>query len=176
MKRYLLCLVVAAAAAASSGCGRKGPPEASQTASTEGRLASRVRTGDPRAAQQLVTGFYAIENGAWRWTGRKFEVELGVPAGAATSGAVLECRFNMPPTSVEKLKTQTLSASIGGEPLKPATLDTAGLFTYSREIPANLLAGSTVKVAFELDKALKPDNGDARELGVVASEFSLKAH
>jgi hypothetical protein len=171
--RTILYVLLVTFGVAGAGCSKH---EAAPLAAAEqARLASTVRTGDARAEKQLVSGFYAIEDGAWRWTGRKFEVELGVPAGAAAKGALMECRFTIPPASIEKLKTQTLSASVGGQPLKPATIDTAGIFTYQREIPANLLAGSTVKVAFELDKALHPDGGDARELGVVASLFTLTA-
>ena len=64
--------------------------------------------------------------------------------------------FTVPPVTIEKVKSQTLSASIGGTALKPATLDTAGPFTYSREIEPAQLGSPTVKIAFELDKALPP--------------------
>ncbi len=171
MNRKLLCVLFATLAVAPFGCNRQKSPISQEAAP----LASVVRTGDPTAARQLVSGFHAIENGAWRWTQRKFEVELAVPPGAAARGAVLEARFTVPPVTIEKVKSQTLTTSVGGTALKPATLDTAGPFTYSREIEPAQLATPTVKIAFELDKALPQEGGDIRELGIVANNFLLKA-
>ena len=54
--------------------------------------------------RQLVSGFYGIETGAWRWTGKQFAVALGTPAGAAQKGAVLELKLTVPPVTIEKLK------------------------------------------------------------------------
>ena len=68
---------------APSGCNRKanGP-----------HMLSVVQMGDPQAATQLLSGFYAIEAGAWRWTEQKFSVQLGTPFGAAQKGAWLRVR------------------------------------------------------------------------------------
>ncbi len=171
MNRKLLCVLFASLAVAPLGCNRQKSPSTQEAAP----LASEVRTGDTTTARQLVSGFHAIENGAWRWTQRKFEVELAVPPGAATRGAVLEARFTVPPVTIERLKSQTLAASVAGTPLKPATIDTAGPFTYSREIEPAQLATPSVKIAFELDKALPQQDADIRELGIVANNFLLRA-
>jgi len=173
MNRTKFVTLVVTVVIASAGCSRKTAAPAPGTAEEPGRLANIVRTGDPVAQKQLVSGFHAIENGSWRWTQKKFEVELGVPPGAAQNGGLLAAKFTVPPVAIEKLHDQTLSASIAGTSLKTATLDAAGPFTFSREIPAALLTGPTVKVSFELDKAVPTGGADARELGVVANSFSL---
>jgi hypothetical protein len=137
------------------------------------RLASLVRMNDPAVAKQLTSGFYDVESDAWRWTMRQFAVTLAPPARAAQQGAVLEFHFTIPRPSLAKLKSLSLSATTGGTVLAPQTYTKAGEYTYRREIPANLLAGDTVRIDFQLDKAIPPGDTDKRELGVVASSVNL---
>jgi len=137
------------------------------------RLASTVRMGDPAAADQLAGGFYDVEGNAWRWTSRQFAVNLRPPARAARQGAVLELDFTIPRTSIDRLKSLSLSASIGGAALAPETYTRAGAYTYRRRVAATWLAGDAVRVDFQLDKALPPGNVDRRELGLVVSSAGL---
>src|SRR5579862_9866316 len=60
------------------------------------RLLSTVRTNDPSASAQLLSGFFPIEAGAWRWTAGKFSVLLRTPPAAAQSGAALSFSFTLP--------------------------------------------------------------------------------
>jgi len=137
------------------------------------RLASTVRMGDPSAANQLASGFYGMEANAWRWTSRQFAVTLRPPVHAAQQGAVLELHLTVPRPSIDKLKSLSLAASIGGAALAPETYTKAGDYTYRREVPANLLADDAVRIDFQLDKALPPGDVDKRELGVVVSSAAL---
>jgi hypothetical protein len=160
---------------AGAGCKRSSQPaESKAAAEAPASLSSAVGMGNPKLSRQLLSGFHSIENGAWRWTMRKFEVELATPPNAAQKGAMLEFQLSFPPVAVEKLKSQTVTASVGGTALAPETYSTPGVHTYRREIAPALLAGPSVKIAFELDKALPPDSADIRELGVVATSIALK--
>jgi hypothetical protein len=152
-------------------CKRKAPA-GTQSVDTK-RIASRVQMGDPRAAGQLVSGFYDIEENAWRWTGKQFVVELGTPLGAAGRGATLELTFTIPPVVIEKNGSVTLSATVDGNVLAPETYTTAGEHTYKRDVPASLLGGDSVKASFELDKATSPGGADQRVLGVVTNSAAL---
>jgi hypothetical protein len=67
----------------------------------------------------------------------------------------------------------SLSASVNGTPLSPESYTLPGEFTYSRDVPANLLAGESAKVDFSLDKTMPPSGSDQRELGVVVSTVGL---
>jgi hypothetical protein len=136
-------------------------------------LRSEVDMGDPQAQAQLVSGFYAIEEGAWRWTKRKFSVELAPPAGAAKRGAWLRVHVTAPDVLIGKLGAVTMSASVDGEPLSPETYSAAGAYTYEREIAARMLRGESVRVDFALDKAMPPAGRDLRELGIVALSAGL---
>jgi hypothetical protein len=138
-------------------------------------LASTVHTGDPKSAGQLVAGFYGIEAGAWRWTARSFAVALHTPAGSLQKGAVLQFKFTVPAVSIEKLGSLTLSASVNGAALAPQTISSPASHTYQRDVPPGVLTGDTVRVEFQLDKALVPGQTDLRELGVVALSAGLEA-
>lgn len=142
--------------------------------SNKTEAASTISMGDPQAASQLVSGFYAVEQGAWRWTKGDFSVLLGVPADAARKGAVLRVRLTAPPPLIAKLTDITLSASVNGRKLPPETYRAAGSYTYVRDVPGNLLATSPVKVDFQLDKTAPPAGEDIRELGIVVGSIGLE--
>src|ERR1041384_4265383 len=101
MKTAIVGGVLAGLALLQAGCGRIGPPDdrptAPRTAIDTPQFATTVHVGDPKLAGQLISGFHAIESGAWRWTERQFTVALGTPSGAAQSGATLELRLTVPP-------------------------------------------------------------------------------
>jgi hypothetical protein len=174
MNRALGVALLAAVLWASAGCHskRKAAPEA--TVEEGPRTATMVTLGDPKSAPQLVSGFYDIENGAWRWTGKQFTVELGVPFGAGQKGAALELNFTIPDVVIDKSKTVTLAASVDGNALPPETYTKAGEYTYQRDVPPAILQAGTVKVTFTLDKTIQPGGGDLRDLGVVAASVGLK--
>ncbi len=136
-------------------------------------LVSFIRMGDPAMSGQLPSGFYGIENSAWRWTAGKFSVILRTPAGASQNGAALSFAFSIPAGMIEKLKDVTLTGSIGGKPLPSTKYDKAGAQSYNADIPAYMLTGNSVKVDFALNKSIPPGT-DRRELGVVANSVSLR--
>jgi len=160
---------------ASVGCKRKETVKVQQTDEEGPRMASTVHTGDPKSDTQLVSGFYAIEQNAWRWTAQRFSVVLRPPAGGAQRGATLNLQLTVPDPTIAKLKTVALSASIGGTMLPPETYSQPGQYTYTRDVAPNLLESEAVRIDFQLDKALPPGAADARELGVIAASVGLDA-
>jgi len=167
-------LLIAALLVAAPAC-KRAPLRHVETVEEAPRLASSVLMADRTLSKQLVSGFYDIESDAWRWTRQKFAVNLKPPANSAKQGAVLEMHFTVPPPSIQKLGSITLSATVGGTALAPETYSKAGEYSYRRDVAANLLAGDSVRVDFVLDKAIPPGDVDKRELGVVASSVALVA-
>jgi len=145
-----------------------------QTTEEEPALASVVATADPNLASQLVSGFYGIEQNSWRWTSGRFSVVLRPPRTAAAKGAVLLLKFTIPPVAINKMKAVSLSAYVNGTALPPESYTQAGQYTYSRDVPADLLTGDVTKVDFSLDKTMPPTAADRRELGVVVSLVGLQ--
>ncbi len=160
-KAWVLLLVLALA-----GCRHKRSEEG---------LAAAVHMGNPRAERQLVSGFYGIENAAWRWTARTFSVALKPPAGAKERGGLLQMRLTVPPVVTESEGAVTLSASVGGTALAPETWSKSGDYTYVRDIPVTVLQQDAIQVNFQLDKAMPPTAVDQRELGIVVLSVGLSA-
>jgi hypothetical protein len=146
-----------------------------QTDAEGPQMSSIVHTGDPKSETQLVNGFYGIEQGSWRWTGQRFSVVLRPPAGAAQKGATLNLQLAVADATIGALKTITLSGSAGAATLPPETYTQAGSYTYTRDLPPTQLTGETVRIDFQLDKALPPHGTEQRGLGLIVSSVALEA-
>jgi hypothetical protein len=139
------------------------------------KMQSVLNMGDPKIEPQLITGFHGIEAAAWRWTAKQFTVALKPPFGSGQKGAKLTVKLTIPPVTIEKLKNVSLSATAGGSALPPETYTTAGDYFYVRDIPASLLTGDTLRVDFQLDKAIPPSSADIRELGIIVLNIGLES-
>ena len=167
--RTRIVLAALAACLALVGCRSRQKVKVQATEEEAPSLASTVHTADPRVAAQLISGFYGIEDNAWRWTAGKFSVLLRPPRTSAQKGAILQLKFALPDPIIGPLKSVSLSATVNGAALPAETYTKSGEYTYARDVPPNLMAGEAVKVDFALDKALPPSSSDQRELGLVVS-------
>ncbi|MGD1069950.1 MAG: hypothetical protein ABSB15_07405 [Bryobacteraceae bacterium] len=138
------------------------------------RAASVLRVTDPAAQEQLLHGFYGVEGGAWRWTAGKFTVALRPPLASAQRGATLSFAFSVPDVVIRKLHDLTLTAWVGSAKLKSETYTNAGSYTFTTDVPPELLAKDPFIVDFALDKSLPPGPSDRRELGVIAVSVGLE--
>jgi len=160
------------------GCKRGGPDLAAYTEeeSPSPRTAAGIQVADPRAASQLVSGWWEVEDHAWRWTARKFAVILRPPLGAARHGAALRFRFTLPAVVFSHFKAVTLSTLVEGTPLAPETYRGPGPKVYMRDVPPRLLSTHTVRIDFELDRAFLAGGGkDPRELGLIGHSLGLES-
>jgi hypothetical protein len=139
------------------------------------KMQSVLNMGDPKVESQLVTGFHGIEAAAWRWTEKQFTVALRPPFGASQKGAKLTVKLSVPPVTIERLKSISLSATAGGSALPPETYTTPGEYVYVRDIPASVFTGDTVRVDFQLDKTMPPSGADRRELGIIVLNIGLES-
>jgi len=161
------------AALAGNGCKRRERTRV-ETIEEPFTLKSVVNMSDPRAAVQLVNGFYDIEFNAWRWTAGKFAVNLRPVAGSAQDGAKLVMRFSAPRPVLERLHSVTVTAKTGAADLGSETYTKAGEYVFTKAVPAATLAGDSVVFAFTLDKALTPGTVDQRELGLIVTSIGLE--
>jgi hypothetical protein len=139
------------------------------------RMASAISMGDPKADTQLAAGLYGVEAGAWRWTAKQFTVVLRTPSGSAQNGGKLQLKLTVPPVIIEKLKTISLSATANGSALPPETYTQAGDYVFTRDVPAGAFTGDSVRIDFQLDKAIPPSGGDRRELGIIVLSAGLES-
>jgi hypothetical protein len=168
-------LAIAIVAAGLPACKRREPIRLKETEETPASLESTVHVADPKAAIQLVKGFHSVEQNSWRWTMGQFSVTLLSPSGAAQRGANLVVKFTLPDAVISKVKTTTLTATIGGAQVGSATYSTAGQYTFTADVPVSRLGGDAVTVDFALSNFLAAGSADSRELGLVISSIGLEA-
>jgi hypothetical protein len=164
---FLLSLCTVAA------CSHAAPDLSGYTEEEPPPYSTQIQVALPLAARQLDSGWYAVEQGSWRWTARNFAVVLRRPIGADRRGAVLTLHFILPDAVLAQLKSVTLRAFIEGSPLAPETYRASGKQVYTRDVPASLLSAHTLRIDFALDRAFVPGHGDLRELGVIADNVGL---
>jgi len=169
-----LTVLMAALLLTPAGCKRKKVKVGATDEETP-RMLSVLVMGDKKVEPQLIKGFHGIEADAWRWTEKQFTVALRPPFGSAQKGARLTVKLTVPPPVIEKLKTVSLSANAGGSALPPETYTTVGDYFYVRDIPASLLGGDSLRVDFQLDKAMAPSGADIRELGIIVFTVGLES-
>jgi hypothetical protein len=158
-----LCIFAVVIAVAVTGCHRK-----------RYRPTNDLKISDPNSEKQLISGFYGLEQGQWRWTARRFAVVLLPPPGSQQAGATLRLKLYIPETQIQKLGPVTLRADVGEHSLAPEKFAKGGTLEYSQNIQPSLLGPNMLPVVFTFDKALPPAATDGRELGAVVSEVSLE--
>lgn len=134
---------------------------------------STVRMADLHTMRQLVSGFYQLEAGAWRWTAKDFKVMLKVPENASRNGGVLTLQGSLPEPELQNGPV-TISGLVGGVQLPPQTFAKQGEIIYRVDVPPAALQSARVIADFNVDKVFQVP-GDKRELGIVASVISLRA-
>lgn len=133
-------------------------------------MVSVLPMNDPHTQHQLVSGFYGLESGVWRWTGPKFSVNLLPPPQSATRGCKLILKLVIPEPVIKNLNSVTLSAKVGDTSLAPETYNHTGDYSYTRDVPSSALGANSVRVDFWLDKFLPPSGDDKRQLGIIVNQ------
>ena len=138
-------------------------------------LLSSVNVADPQAEDQLLDGFHGLENGAWRWTMRRFAVALQPPPPeAAPEPMFLEMRFTVPEIIARRFGGAKIMAKVNGRALAPESFEGQGEFLYSQEVSAAVPGGQPARVEFELENAVPTGEVDQRELGVIVTSIALQ--
>ncbi len=150
------------------------PGGASEAPAEPGEFLSTLYLADPRGTPQLLKGFHTLEQGSWRWTEKVFAVALKPPPVVPGLEVNVELTFSIAEASISRLGPLTLSATLNGSPVGSETYGQAGDYTFTKPVPADVLASETIEAAFELDKVLAPSGSDLRELGVIAVSVALK--
>lgn len=170
-----VALLLSAAVLLVAGCKSRQHPNPAATIEEEVELATSISVADPKDATQLLSGFYAVEGGAWRWSMKKFAVSLATPAGALRKGATLTLNFALPDAVAGKMLGVSVTPSVAGQRVKPCKVTKAGEQACEFDVPAAALKTEAVVVEFELDRAVEPGEGDSRQLGLVVSRIGLTA-
>jgi hypothetical protein len=172
MRSLSLTLILIPFLLLGSGCTRR---HRSSSSGQSQLLTSTVYAGDPNVASHFASGFYAVEENAWRWTGKQFAVDLSTPLHSDQKGAQLVMKLAVPEAVIQKVGSVQLSATIQGHKLDPQIYAKPGQYTYTRDVPADQLQSDVVRIDFAVDHTLPPTASDRRELGIIVSEVGLVA-
>jgi len=107
------------------------------------------------AEAQIVSGVYKLEDGRYRWMGKRAVVLLKRPAG----GGPVEVDLHVP----EMAKAQRVVVSVDGVQVANAELKAGGQKIAGRAVAGE---GDTVTVTIEVDETVAVA-GDQRVLGVI---------
>jgi hypothetical protein len=176
-KRLSATLLLAGALIFSGACRGKHSRTTVENEEPEGgpRIASSLKMNDPAAPQQLLKGFYAVESGTWRWTAKNFSALLRPPIASSQRGATLTFNFSIPDVVIQRLSSVTLSAASGTTRLKSETYSKPGSYSFSADVPPDLLAKEAITIDFSLDKSIPASTADSRELGIIALGIGLES-
>ena len=177
MRQQVWAVALAVGMCASVGCRREEKIQLEPTEEAPATLLSTVHAADPKSSIQLIKGFHGVEQNSWRWTMGRFAVTLKPPMGAAEQGAAVVLKFSIPDAVLQKTKTKTmtLTASVQNTTLGKQTYKSAGEYTFTADVPANLLKSEAITVDFSLDQFLSAGAVDARELGIVFVSAGLES-
>lgn len=172
-----LTVAVLLAAGGTASCRRTATLHPRPTIE-EAVVANVVDVNDPVVASQLLQGFYQVEQNAWRWVARRFQVRLQTPLSAADRGALFRLRFSLPDVVTQRLPKVTVRATVGGSPgeaLPAVSYTTAGAHTYEQPVTPAALPGNTATITVEVDPYLPSGTLDGRELSVIVNRLELSA-
>jgi SAM-dependent methyltransferase len=153
------------------GDTRKSRPDTLQNDERAFCLIRNQRMTDPGLTAGLLKGWHQLEENSWRWTERRFSVEIQVPESHTFS--MLELHFVYPDPLKQLIESIRIQAKIDDTALPEAEYSTAGPHIYRTPIPRRLLRKSSVLVQFELSRAIPPDDVDRRERGLIVSNVGL---
>jgi len=117
----------------------------------------------PEAPNQIVSGLYGLEGGAWRWMSASAVVLLKTPAQPLPIEAVFTIPDPAPARHVELL--------LDGRVVASETYSGPGAYTLKS--PARSPAGETATVTVTIDRTFSVP-GDRRDLGVVVSSIGFR--
>ncbi len=125
---------------------------------------SFLRLGDPQSGDQILSGFYPIEDNAWRWMGEQGVVILKVPQAAA--------RFEMTFAIPEAAPARRVTVAVDG--ISIANQPYPGPGRYVLSAPVTPPGRPAVEVTIAVDQAFQPPGADRRRLGMIVQELGLR--
>jgi hypothetical protein len=132
-----------------------------------------LKMGDLRSKPQLLSGWYPIEDGAWRWMAKEAEVTLPAPAGVGTRFAM---QLFLPSEPIQRTAgPMRVTVTINGRMITSRTYFENGRYLLEAPVPAGLAEGAANRVNIRWSRALRPAGSDRRELGAVVTELGFVA-
>ncbi len=114
----------------------------------------------PQYWVKLLEGWHPLEQTSFRWTERRFSVELKRPPLVNLSTFRFDFRLTFPGPVI-------LNVKVNGIDLPGATYSAEGEHSYSAKLPRQALKNTSIRIDFEVDKCLPSGALDERELALL---------
>jgi hypothetical protein len=127
---------------------------------------SYLHLGDIRSRAQLASGWYSIEDGAWRWMSNQAEATLRPLPIAGPQQFELQLFF--PPDFMTRAGTPVaVSVRLNGHPFATSFYYEPGGHTLAKPVPPDLLTQPVTRVSIRVSPSIRPTSIDLRTLGAV---------
>ncbi len=123
----------------------------------------RSRTRHPELWVRPLEGWHHVENG-WRWTARRFALEVVLPAEQSTSEFAL--RFTVPEVVLAARAPVLMSCRNNGALLGSISCNAVETIEFRGRFPQATPPGAKLRLDFEVESEFRP-SGDTRDLGVI---------
>ena len=125
-------------------------------------LRSRIRF--PELHARPLDGWHDIENDAWRWTNRRFSLEVTLPQEPVAREFAL--KLVVPEPVLSATGTMAVHCHVGGIPAGELTCCSPGEIEFRGTFPPRNNRGERLKLEFTVDSGFSPQE-DRRDLGIV---------
>jgi hypothetical protein len=127
---------------------------------------SYLHLGDIRSRAQLGSGWYAVEDGAWRWMSNQAEATLRPLPIAGPQQFELQLFF--PPDFMTRAGTPVaVFVRLNGHPFATSFYYEPGGHTVAKPVPPELLTQPVTHVSIRVGPSIRPTATDLRTLGAV---------
>lgn len=110
-----------------------------------------------------VEGVYAVEEGTWRWTAKRFALQVTLPLEQRCTGFTLDLYV---PQAAVTARPVNVTAFISGAVVGSAARAEEGIMQLTGTLPETALHEPVLRIWLEVDgNGCKPD-ADGRELGL----------
>jgi SAM-dependent methyltransferase len=116
----------------------------------------------------LLEGWHPVEDSGWRWTERRFAARA--TSRTSVRHSKIAMRVYAPPLVIENFGSVALHATIDNVEVQPLVMREPGIHMFVRKIPK---PSELTSVVFQLDRALGPDQGYSRELGIIVASLEF---
>jgi tRNA (mo5U34)-methyltransferase len=150
-----------------------GNVQNSDPASVEGDerafcLIESERFPDAPPDLELLSGWYGVEQGSWRWTSDRFSARILSPGSQAHT---LVMRFFLPESGFTGGRHYQLHVAVEGREVAVQNYDSPGQKTLRVPIGKAPAAGEPLMIECSLDPPQPPAAGDPRVLGLIVTFF-----
>jgi hypothetical protein len=127
-------------------------------------LRSYLAMRDVRNRPQLLSGWYSIEDGSWRWMAKSAEVILATPKRVSS----LDIQLYFPANHMQRAGgAVTMTVLINDKVFAQNTYQQPGGYKFTKAVASDVLTYPNVRIAIQMDRAAPPNGTDLRQLGAV---------